>query len=581
MGKHARLAVMALISVLINFPYASAQLLPQVSSPPGKPAAPKAAQIVVQTSPNAQVYLDDVFRGQASPKGRLVINDPKPGDHVLRVTLPRKKNFEQTVTVTAGQVAEVAAVLTDPGGTVIVRTSPGAAVFIDDAARGLVDATGQLTIPDVAPGAHQLRVVLVGEEDFLQHITVTPGQEAHVVAALVDAGVTVNVETSPGATVFLDGNSRGTADAAGHLAIPSVAPGSHALRITAPGKQEFKKSLSVSAGQPARIMASLADLGVRVIIRTSPGATVFLDDSSRGSADASGQMTIPEVAAGSHDLRITAANKQEYRQSITVSAGKDFKLDAPLVDLEPTTGTARTNPRDGLPYVWIPPGNFEMGCSPGDNECSPLEQPTHRLTISRGFWLGQTEVTVGAYKRFVEATFRKMPATPSFNPGWANDSMPIVQVNWENADNYCRWAGGRLLTEAEWEYAARAGTTDARYGPIEDVAWFNGNSSSQTHPVAQKRANGFGLFDMLGNAAEWVNDHYSETFYGVSPSQDPQGPTAGKDRVIRGRGWDDIERTVRASQREYADPTGRFSDVGFRCGGDIFAPSSTAHSGSQ
>jgi serine/threonine-protein kinase len=110
-------------------------------------------------------------------------------------------------------------------------------------------------------------------------------------------------------------------------------------------------------------------------------------------------------------------------------------------------GEVRVNPKDGLKYVWIPPGTFMMGCSPGDNECQDDEKPPHRVTITKGFWLGQTEVTVGAYKRFAGATARQMPPEPNLsgrplNPGWSDEAMPIVDVTWDDAQAYCRWAGG-------------------------------------------------------------------------------------------------------------------------------------------
>ena len=259
-----------------------------------------------------------------------------------------------------------------------------------------------------------------------------------------------------------------------------------------------------------------------------------------------------------------------------------------------TAGAVGVSPKDGLKYVWIPPGTFQMGCSPGEDECYDDEKPSHQVRISNGFWIGQTPVTVGAYKRFVRAAGKRMQAEPDIlgrplNGAWNNDAMPIVDVTWEDAQAYCAWAGGRLPTEAEWEYAARAGRTESRYGPIEEIAWYVNNSGMQLdktrlfnedyadyqrllrdngngmHEVGLRRPNGFGLFDTLGNVCEWVNDWYDEKYYKSSPDTDPPGPSSGQWRVLRGGSWSEFGWFARVSSRKAAHPANGFNNFGLRC----------------
>ena len=266
-------------------------------------------------------------------------------------------------------------------------------------------------------------------------------------------------------------------------------------------------------------------------------------------------------------------------------------------------GEVRVNPTDGLKYVWIPSGSFLMGCSPGDTECYDFEKPSHVVSIGKGFWLGQMVVTVDAYKRYAAATGRPMPPEPDvngrpLNPGWGDAAMPIVEVTWEDAKAYCGWAGGRLPTEAEWEYAARAGTTTAQYDELDGIAWFADNSGhahldsvaiwkkedqasflkllnangNGLHEVGQKRPNSFGLYDMLGNVWEWVNDWWDPRYYVNSPAQDPTGPTSGTERLLRGGPWDGGHRDLRVSLRNRRNPGDKDFNVGFRCGGEMDIP---------
>jgi formylglycine-generating enzyme required for sulfatase activity len=197
------------------------------------------------------------------------------------------------------------------------------------------------------------------------------------------------------------------------------------------------------------------------------------------------------------------------------------------------------NTKDGQRYVWIPPGAFTMGCSPGDTECFNNEKPPHTERIANGFWLGQTEVTQAAYVRVTGGN-------PSAHKG---DQLPVERVTWNDAVNYCAAIGGRLPTEAEWEYAARAGSTGARYGDLEAVAWHRGNSGGMTHPVAMKQPNTFGLYDMLGNVWEWVEDSYAGT----------------TSKIMRGGTGGNVARNTRASSRSVEEPSASTAARGFRC----------------
>jgi sulfatase modifying factor 1 len=264
---------------------------------------------------------------------------------------------------------------------------------------------------------------------------------------------------------------------------------------------------------------------------------------------------------------------EAYFETLRLAGGTD-QLIAALREASKAlaAGQVHVNPKDNLKYVWIPPGTFMMGCSPGDNECLGNEKPAHQVTITKGFWIGQTLVTVGAYKRFAGATGRRMPDAPGFNSGWADENMPIVSETWADAQAYCGWAGGRLPTEAEWEYAARGGSAEARDGPVDEVAWYDRNSGNEAHDVAQKRPNGFGLFDVLGNAWEWVDGWYDEHYYQSSPSQDPPGPSSGPGRVLRGGAWFNPAGVARVSARASGGLGGTSSGISFRCEEEVGTP---------
>jgi len=204
--------------------------------------------------------------------------------------------------------------------------------------------------------------------------------------------------------------------------------------------------------------------------------------------------------------------------------------------------------------------------SPASEEGRFDAEAQHTVTLTQGFWLSDHEVTQREYQAVIGDN-------PSSFKGDLN--RPVELVTWNEAVEYCRKltererAAGRITgqqayrlpTEAEWEYAARAGTSGARHGELDAIAWWSGNSGNQTHPVKQKAANGWGLYDMIGNVWEWCSDWYGA--YPTGSVTDPAGPSSGSDRVGRGGSWNYGDRYARSANRS-RDVPGFRDALGFR-----------------
>jgi serine/threonine-protein kinase len=225
---------------------------------------------------------------------------------------------------------------------------------------------------------------------------------------------------------------------------------------------------------------------------------------------------------------------------------------------------------DSAIVVFVPAGEFEMGSESGYDE-----QPVHTVTLD-DFWIDRTEVTNAMYALCVEAGACEPPrdassySRSSYYGDSEFDSYPVIYVSWDDASDYCAWAGRRLPTEAEWEKAARG--TDARTYPwgngAPDESQMNFNalvgdtSEAGTYPDG---ASPYGALDMAGNVWEWVADWYDESYYAGSPSENPQGPSSGESRVLRGGSWLVSVLNVRAAFRYWIEPARSLSDFGFRC----------------
>jgi formylglycine-generating enzyme required for sulfatase activity len=225
--------------------------------------------------------------------------------------------------------------------------------------------------------------------------------------------------------------------------------------------------------------------------------------------------------------------------------------------------------------IRIPAGSFVMGSPLNEKDRDLDEDPLTQVTFGLGFWMGKYEVTQKEYENLMKNNPSAFQSDPN---------QPVEQVSWEDAAAYCarlteleRAAGRlpagfayRLPTEAEFEYACRAGSTnrysfgdDPNYTQLGDYAWFDKNSGNSTHPVGQKKANAFGLYDMNGNVWEWCLDWYRDPYPGGSV-MDPAGPTTGQSRVFRGGGWDYVANSCRSAYRNNVRPTEVRSYLGFR-----------------
>ena len=522
------------------------------------------------------------------------------GIHKLVVSAPRFLPFEQAVTVEGGGVRQtLRAVLTPGWADIRVGSVPtGAAVFADGAAVGTTPVKLELL-----PGNRTLTLEKDGFKTLTRLVTVAASQAQTLSdLVLIPADGLVRIITEPaGATVTAAGRYRGVTPIETELP-----PGrTHDVSLVKPGYEPAMRTVDLTSAKGATVRVTLTPrLGVVQVSSEPTDAELFVDGKSRGKA--SQQLSLPAVR---HRLEIRKAGFAPFVTDVMPEPGQPRVVEAHLLTPEQAVVAAVPRPvaaASGVQLRLIQPGSFRMG-APRREQGRRANETERDVQLTRAFYMGVREVTNTEFRRF----------RPQHTSGaekyqvLAGGDYPAVMLSWEDAAAYCNWlsdqdqlsrayttAGGKLVpispattgyrlpTEAEWEWAARYnGGGGARRYPWGDAfppPAGSGNFADQsakgfvsallagyddgfpvTAPVGSFAASPLGLFDLGGNAAEWVNDRYSIGTTGGPPALDPTGPADGQYHVLRGSSWrhGGISE-LRFAYRDFGD-VGRL-DVGFR-----------------
>ncbi|MDM8524989.1 SUMF1/EgtB/PvdO family nonheme iron enzyme [Desulfococcaceae bacterium HSG8] len=295
-------------------------------------------------------------------------------------------------------------------------------------------------------------------------------------------------------------------------------------------------------------------------------AAVWINGKKMGT----GSLRFAPLSPGDYRIKVTRDGYLPYETSVEIGKGESLDVPAYLAKPEPPKPKPirqRTSADNGvrtvnsMEFVRVPGGKFRMGCGSWAGSCYSGEKPVHEVYVD-DFYMGKYEVTQGQWKKIMGS-----------NPSRSNkgDSYPVENVSWNDVQEFIRKLNEqsdgkyRLPTEAEWEYACRSGGKSEKYcggSNIDKLAWYGGNSGSETHSVGRKAPNGLGIYDMSGNVWEWCRDWYGN--YPSGSVRNPKGPNSGSPRVLRGGSWGDSAAGCRSAHRYGISPGYRYSFYGLR-----------------
>jgi formylglycine-generating enzyme required for sulfatase activity len=451
------------------------------------------------------------------------------------------------------------------GGLIIRTDPPGAEVRVGGFA---VEKGPQVTLKEVKIGKYGVTVIAPGYEDFRADVDVKENDFAELRATLVRSTGTLQIESAPpGLAYGLQGETPERLERSGRTPakLADLPTGSYRVTVQRDGWPQPVVETAVVERQKTTLISAEIAAGT-LIITSDPAGAVILQNGKEVAHTPWRSESVP----GDYAFEIRLKGYEVASISGTLAAKNELRLNAALekqVLSGPSQGQAWTVPKLNLEMAYIWPGTFTMG-SPVSEIIYKEEHPQTQVTLTRGYWLGKTEVSQAQWEAL-------MGSNPS---GFKEADRPVETVSWDDVMGFCRkltererWAGRlpggyeyTLPTEAQWEYACRAGTTGPYGGDgnLDDMGWYYGNSGQTTHRVGQKQANAWGLYDMHGNVSEWCLDWF--VYYPGGSVRDPTGPSSGLFRVCRGGSWGSFNILCRSAFRGPADPRLTGTSLGFR-----------------
>lgn len=481
---------------------------------------------VTSTPSGALVFLDEKQVGQTP----LTLDHIASGSHSLRFQAPQYAVERRNVSVADGQTANVAVTLAARFAEITVQAPQGAVVTVDGDRKG----SGTLSWRQ-SEGLCDIVVSMTGHRDARRQLEVVAGraQTVQLTPQPIYGSASVDSDLMD-AEIWIDGKQYGVTP----NVVERLLVGSHTLVLKKSGYADLQQQFSVEEGKEASLLVKLPAGRSVWFMSEKPGMQIIVDGKKLGTTPLTavvgiGHHSVSAMRGGDiidvRDLDITSAGApltmafRDFNHTFTVN-GVQFTM------------------------VEVGGGTFTMGAtSEQGSDAWDEEKPAHEVTLS-DYYIGQTEVTQALWEAV-------MGSNPSDSKG---DNLPVERVSWDDCQvfiqklNQLTGKQFRLPTEAEWEYAARGGRKSRGYkyaggNNIDSVAWCDGNSGNETHPVATKQANELGIYDMSGNVLEWCSDWCGD--YTSSSQSDPQGSSSGSFRVIRGGCYYNFARNCRVSYR--------------------------------